>query len=180
MDHARHLPKRPLGLTLVASLVLSAAIFIALLVMNQPLKTASAPQGMISFQLAGTAQQAQAIIASWKPEGVSTARASLWVDFAFIAAYLAMLLQLTRRFSQDRPGVRERIIAKWVRTLFIVAGTSDVIENIALLNNFNPPDNSLSIAASIFSLLKFTGLLLGLAGLIIIRAARRQPLTPAS
>ncbi|MFV8571904.1 hypothetical protein ACNQ6O_11925 [Marinobacter sp. SBS5] len=148
--------------------------------MNQPLKTASAPQGMISFQLAGTAQQAQAILASWQPNNVSLAQASLWVDFLFIAAYLAVLLQLTRRFSLDRPGVREKIIAKWVRLLFIVAGTSDVIENIALLNNFNPPDNSLSVAASMFSLLKFTGLLLGLAGLIIIRAARRQPLTPAS
>lgn len=180
MDQARHLPKRPLGSALVTSLVISAALFIALLVMNQPLKTASAPQGMISFQLAGTAQQAQAILASWRPDSVTMARASLWVDFAFIAAYLAMLLQLTRRFSLDRPGVRERIIARWVRMLFIVAGTSDVIENIALLNNFSPPDDSLSMVASIFSLLKFTGLLLGLAGLIILRAARRQPLTPAS
>lgn len=180
MDQARHPSKHPLGLPLAVSLALSTALFIALLVMNQPLKTASAPQGMLSFQLAGTAQQAQAILASWQPNNVSLAQASLWVDFLFIAAYLAVLLQLTRRFSLDRPGVREKIIAKWVRLLFIVAGTSDVIENIALLNNFNPPDNSLSVAASMFSLLKFTGLLLGLAGLIIIRAARRQPLTPAS
>ncbi|WP_227664275.1 hypothetical protein [Marinobacter litoralis] len=180
MDQTRHHPKRPLGMALAVSLALSAALFLALLVMNQPLKTASAPQGIISFQLAGTAQHAQAILASWQPDNTTWARASLWLDFAFIAAYVTLLLQLTRRFSVDRPGVRERIVAKWVRLLFIVAGTSDVLENLALLNNFNPPDNSLSMAASIFALVKFTGLLLGLAGLIILRAARRQPLTPAS
>ncbi|WP_323752169.1 hypothetical protein [Marinobacter sp.] len=180
MAPARHPLKRPPGLTLVASIALSAALFVALLVMNQPLKTASAPQGMVSFQLAGTAQQAQAILASWAPDSLSLARTSLWLDFLLIAAYMATLLQLTRRFSVDRPGVRERMVTKWVRTLFLVAGASDVVENIALLNNFNPPDNSLSVAASIFSLMKFTGLLLGLAGLIIVRASRRQPLTPAS
>ena len=61
----------------------------------------------------------------------------------------------------------------------MIAGLSDVIENIVLLNNFNPPTDALSLSAALLSLLKYTGLVLGVAGLVVIRAARRHPLTPA-
>ena len=45
-----------------------------------------------------------------------------------------------------------------------------------LLNNFNPPTDLVSLAATVCALIKFTGLTLGLAGLVVIRAARRHPL----
>jgi len=64
-----------------------------------------------------------------------------------------------------------------VRALFVIAGISDVAENIVLLNNFNPPSDSLSLTATILALVKFTGLILGMAGLVVIRASRRRPLT---
>ena len=105
------------------------------------------------------------------------ARLSLWLDFVFIVVYLAALLQLTRHFTRDRPGIRERMVARWVRALFVIAGISDVAENIVLLNNFNPPSDSLSLTATILALVKFTGLILGMAGLVVIRASRRRPLT---
>ncbi|MEC7433796.1 MAG: hypothetical protein VYC10_10805, partial [Pseudomonadota bacterium] len=69
------------------------------------------------------------------------------------------------------------MVARWVRTLFVIAGISDVAENIVLLNNFNPPSDSLSLTATILALVKFTGLILGMAGLVVIRASRRRPLT---
>ena len=68
-------------------------------------------------------------------------------------------------------------VARWVRALFVIAGISDVAENIVLLNNFNPPSDSLSLTATILALVKFTGLILGMAGLVVIRASRRRPLT---
>ena len=52
-------------------------------------------------------------------------------------------------------------------------------ENLVLLNNVNPATDALSLAAAILALLKYTGLILGVAGLVIIRAARRHPLQPA-
>ena len=108
---------------------------------------------------------------------LAMARLSLWLDFVFIVVYLAALLQLTRHFTRDRPGIRERMVARWVRALFVIAGISDVAENIVLLNNFNPPSDSLSLTATILALVKFTGLILGMAGLVVIRASRRRPLT---
>jgi len=162
------------------SIVVAVALFLVLAALNQPLKTASAPQGIISFQLAGTADQAYAILRSWRENGLMWAQLSLWVDFLFIAAYLAALLQLTRHFTRDRPGIRERKVARWVRALFVTAGLSDVAENIVLLNNLSPPTDSMSMTATILALIKFTGLILGVAGLVIIRAARRHPLSHSS
>lgn len=166
------LPKRT-KLTLIAAVVL----FVALLLINQPLKTSAAPQGIVSFQLAGTAEHAADILNSWRAEGIAWAKTSLWLDLLFVPTYLLLLIQLTRRLTQDRPGIRERTSARWVFALFLVAGLSDFAENILLLNNFDPPADILSTSAAIAALAKFTGLILGAAGLIVIRAARRHPLT---
>ncbi|WP_372995334.1 hypothetical protein [Marinobacter sp.] len=162
--------------SLKASLVVTALLLFALLMLNQPLQTASAPQGIVSYQLAGSADQAHAILRSWRSEGVAWARVSLWLDFLFIPAYMLALIHLTRHFTRDRPGVRERMVARWIRALFVTAGFSDAAENILLLNNFNPPTDAISLSATLCALIKFTALTLGIAGLVIIRASRRHPL----
>lgn len=162
--------------SLKASLLTAALLFFVLLMLNQPLQTASAPQGIVSYELAGTADQAHAILRSWRSEGIVWAKISLWLDFLFIPAYLLALTHLTRHFTRDRPGVRERVGARWIRTLFATAGMSDVAENILLLNNFNPPTDEVSLSATLCALIKFTALMLGVAGLVIIRASRRHPL----
>ncbi|MGC8120054.1 hypothetical protein [Marinobacter sp. VGCF2001] len=180
MDSARRpplIPMRPMKLPMKLSLVTALALWLVLAALNQPLHTAAAPQGMVSLQLAGTADQTHAILRSWRDGNLGLARLSLWLDLAFIVVYLATLLQLTRHFTRDRPGVRERMVARWVRVLFVIAGLSDVAENIVLLNNFNPPSDTLSLTATILALLKFTGLILGMAGLVVIRASRRRPLS---
>lgn len=158
------------------TLMVAVLLFVALFLINQPLKTTSAPQGIISFQLAGTAEHAYNILHSWRAEDIVWAKTSLWLDLLYIPTYLLLLIQLTRRLTRDRPGVRERTGARWVFGLFWVAGLSDVTENILLLNNFDPPTDIVSTSAAIVALAKFTGLILGVAGLVVIRAARRHPL----
>lgn len=162
--------------SLKASLVVAALLLLILLMVNQPLQTASAPQGIVSFQLAATSDQAHAILRSWRSEGMSWAKVSLWLDFLFIPAYMLALIHLTRHFTRDRPGVRERMVARWIRALFVTAGFSDAAENILLLNNFNPPTDAVSLSATLCALVKFTALTLGIAGLVIVRASRRHPL----
>jgi hypothetical protein len=176
MDTEKGLPALPKSLKacLVATLVLLAA----LVMINQPLKTGSAHQGIVSYQLAGSAEQALAIVQSWGDEGLQWARLSLWTDFLFIPVYCLTLILLTRHCTLDRPGVRERTTARWILTLFIVAGLADVTENVLLLNNLEAPTDAVSSAAAISALAKFTALTLGIAGLVIIRAARRHPLAP--
>ncbi len=93
MDPAHGVAAYPKSLK--ASLLVAAVLLFALLMVNQPLQTASAPQGIVSYQLAGTADQAHAIFRSWGGEGVAWARVSLWLDFLFIPAYMPAMAQKT-------------------------------------------------------------------------------------
>lgn len=165
-----------LAASLKTCLITTGALLGLLLLINQPLTTSAAPQGIISFQLAGSSDQAFAIIEDWGADGSFWARVSLWVDFLFIPAYVLSMILLTRHLTRDRPGVRERMVARWIRALFVAAGLGDMAENILLLNNFDPPTDLVSLSATICALAKFTGLTLGAGGLVIIRAARRHPL----
>ncbi|MGO2137229.1 hypothetical protein [Marinobacter sp.] len=169
----RALPKR-----LKACLIATVILLAALVMINQALKTGAAHQGIVSYQLAGNAEQALAIVQSWGEEGLQWAKLSLWVDFLFIPIYCLTLILLTRHCTLDRPGIRERTAARWIRTLFISAGLADVTENVLLLNNLDAPTDAISLVAAISALAKFTALTLGIAGLVIIRAARRHPLAP--
>lgn len=162
---------RKLNLSLLATI----ALLLILVLVNQPLRTGSAPQGIVSFQMAATADQSMAIIRSWRDDGIMWASVSLWLDFLFVPAYLATLILLTNHLTRDRPGVRERKVARWVKALFVTAGCGDLAENVLLLNNMDPPTDMVSLSATICALAKFTGLMLGAAGLVIIRAARRHP-----
>ncbi|MDX1597346.1 MAG: hypothetical protein R3295_01670 [Marinobacter sp.] len=171
LSTVRSLPKR-----LKLGMIFSVILLVALLAINQPLQTGSAPQGIISYQLAATADHSMAILRSWRGDVMIWAYTSLWLDFLFIPVYVITLLMVTNLIMRDRPGVRERNVARWVRALFVCAGASDVLENILLLNNLNPPTDTISLSATICALIKYTGLMLGLAGLVIIRAARRHPL----
>lgn len=176
MDTERGRPALPKSLK--ACLIATVILLAALVLINQPLKTAAAHQGIVSYQLAGSAEQALVIVQSWGSEGLYWAKLSLWLDFLFIPVYCLTLILLTRHCTVDRPGVRERTAARWVRTLFIVAAMADVTENVLLLNNLEAPTDAISLAAAISALAKFTALTLGIAGLVIIRAARRHPLAP--
>ncbi|HKK55637.1 hypothetical protein [Marinobacter sp.] len=161
---------------LALGLLASLSLFIALLLINEPLQTSAAPKGIVSFQMAGTLDHASEILKSWDSSAVASARTSLWLDFAFAGAYVLTLLLLTIHLSRDRPGRRARAVSRWVRGLFIAAGAADVAENILLLNNLDSPNEATSLAAALCALAKFTGLILGLAGLVILRAARRHGL----
>ena len=83
------LPKR-LNLSLAAT----AVLLLVLVVVNQPLQTGSAPQGIVSLQMAATADQSMAILRSWRQDGMLWAQISLWLDFLFVPAYLATLIFL--------------------------------------------------------------------------------------
>ncbi|MGM0569763.1 hypothetical protein [Marinobacter sp.] len=156
---------------------ITAVILVAQVGFNQPLQTSAAPQGMLSFQLATTGEGAAAIVASW---GESVwAQASLWSGFLFAALYTILLILLTNHLLVDRPGVRERKTGRWVRGLFVVAGLSHVVEYAVLLANLDAPSDRLSLSATLLALANYTALLVGLAGLVVIRAARRHPLSPS-
>ena len=50
-------------------LFLTILLFAVFRVLDQPLRTPAAPNGIVSFELAGTPAQAEAMLSSWSQEG---------------------------------------------------------------------------------------------------------------
>ncbi|MCG8517464.1 MAG: hypothetical protein MI794_05685 [Pseudomonadales bacterium] len=174
MKHEATLPPLPRSLKL--GLLATLGLFLTLLAINQLLVSPVASKGIVDLELASNAERTLAILASWGEQGMLWAQVSLWLDFLFIAIYVVSLLALTGYLLQDRPGIRERKVGHSVRALFVGAGVCDVAENVLLLNNLSAPSDSVSLAAALCAMIKFTALLLGGAGLLVIRAERRHPL----
>lgn len=154
----------------------TAIVLVLQLGLNQPLQTPVSPQGMLNFQLATTGENAAAIAESWTEAGIAWAKASLWSGFVFAFLYSALLVQFTNHLLVDRPGVRERKTGRWVRGLFVTAGMTHIAEYSLMLVNLDTPTDRVSLSATLLALINYTALLLGIAGLVIIRAARRHPM----
>ncbi len=170
----RSMPR--LSAALIAGLGITLVLAVTLFSINQLLHTAQAPQGIVNLQLAGTAENTRDIVQSWSAQQLRWAKISLLLDFLQVAVYSITLVALTRHCLLDRPGVRERNAGRFVIALFILAASADALENLLLLANLSEPADLSSMTATLAALVKFTGLILGSAGLVIIRAARRHPL----
>jgi len=110
--------------------VLTIAAMLALQGINEPLKTAVAPAGIISFEFAGTLAVAQQMIESWGAVGRIHAGLSLGFDYLFLVLYPFAI------------GLGCVIVARagFLSTLGIllawgpwVAAVLDAIENYALI-----------------------------------------------
>ena len=133
-----------------ALLTLTLSLFAVFRVLDQPLRTHVAPNGIISFEFAGNAQTARAITDSWKqmslllssvagqpnPDILNVpylfAAFGLGLDYLFMPIY-ALALAFGTLFAAGRH-------AGWFRSLGAVAGYGafvaalfDAVENYALL-----------------------------------------------
>jgi hypothetical protein len=83
--------------------------------------------GIVAFELAGTAAEAEAIMGRWGPTGLRAARQSMWLDFGYMTSYgflLALLIDRRRR-GQNHP--------QWLPALAAGAVVADAVEGRALL-----------------------------------------------
>ena len=92
-----------------------------ILVLSFPL---GVPGGIVAFELADTPEEARAIIRDWRDHGATTrAYWNLWVDFAFIVAYVTFTGMMAARVRGGVVGVAAAL----------GAGVLDVVENVTLL-----------------------------------------------
>ena len=70
-----------------ATTLLTLALMAILRVLDRPLQTTQAPQGIVSFELAGSMAKAQEILSSWDASARVYAGLSLGLDYLFMGAY---------------------------------------------------------------------------------------------
>lgn len=83
--------------------------------------------GIISFELAGSGFRAEQIMAQWGRDGERAARASMWLDFGYMATYGALATLLVERTRRRRGHPRA------LTSVVAVAVAGDAVEGISLL-----------------------------------------------
>lgn len=75
----------------VPLVVLTLAVMASLQVLGGPLKTESAPAGIVSFEFAGEISKAQSMVESWGEGGQVHAGLNLGLDYLFIVSYASAI-----------------------------------------------------------------------------------------
>jgi hypothetical protein len=111
---------------------LVAACSVALQATSASLATPAAPFGIVSFELAGSAAAAAAILDSWSPRAREEALFSLGLDYLFLVLYPLFLSLACARLAQARSGGAARAggLLAWA---VLAAAPLDAVENAALV-----------------------------------------------
>jgi hypothetical protein len=115
-------------------IVLTLALTVVLQLVGRPLQTTAAPQGIVSFELAGTLPAAQAMIASWDPTAQLHAAFSLGLDYLYMPLYAAAiaLACVQAAGSSLRAPRLLGVIGIGLAWAIGLAASLDAIENVAL------------------------------------------------
>ncbi len=122
------------GLLWAALLALTIALTTVLQAVDAPLKTSTAPQGIVSYEFAGTTAAAQGILDSWDVDGRVHAGFSLGLDYLYMPAY-ALTIGLACTWAARVLGSRRRWVGSLGRVLAFGLGLAallDATENYAL------------------------------------------------
>jgi hypothetical protein len=136
-------------------------------VLDPPLQTEAAPQGIISFELAGTQAKADEIIASWDATAQLYAAFGLGFDFLFMPVY-ATAIALGILLAAGRHPGRFASVGAWVGWGAFAAALFDAAENVCLWNLLlgNSGANYAGLAA-LYATVKFGLILLGVGYALI-------------
>ncbi len=130
--------------------------------LDLPLRTSAAPNGILSFELAGTIEKADAILQSWDSRAQLFAAFSLGLDYLFLFAY-GLTISLGVLMVAEKHGGRFSEIGKIIGWGVLLASLLDAIENLALwrlLSGWAQPH--CAGTAAISATIKFGLLLLGM------------------
>ena len=151
--------RKPLFFTFFVLTLLLFAIF---RVLDEPLRTPAAPNGIVSFELAWSPGASGEMVRSWSEYARLLAAFGLGMDYLFMPIY-ALALSLGILLASGRhPGGFERLGA-WMGWAALAAPVFDAVENYGLLHSLLSPLFSLwPLIASVCATIKFALLVLGL------------------
>ena len=117
-----------------AFLVWTLILFAVFRPLGAPLTNSAAPSGIVSFELARTPVNAQAMIDSWDARGQLYAAFGLGFDFLFMPVYALALCLGSLLAAGRHPGPFAKLGA-WIGWGAFTAAIFDAVENIGLWNS---------------------------------------------
>jgi hypothetical protein len=145
--------KQGLIASAIASLVLLAAMYPA----EQRMGDAGGP-GIVPFELVGSQDHADEILAEWGDEGQDAARQSLWIDFAYLLAYgvfFTLALAATRDLARERSWRRMASVGRVVVPFGALSAGFDALEDACLLLTLDGAGSAFPVLATVFAACKF-------------------------
>lgn len=147
---------------------MTIAIFGIFNILDQPLRTDSAPNGIVSFELARKMESAQSIVDSWDANARLFAAFGLGFDYLFMPTY-ALALSLGLLIAVGNKINRYAIFAGWMGWGVFVAALFDAMENYMLWrvltgDIISPYPEIAAICATIKFILLILGLVTALSG----------------
>jgi hypothetical protein len=114
---------------------LTVVLMVIFAITGVPMTTEAAPYGVISFELAGSVEQAQKILASWNPDAGQRAAFGLGLDYLFMLVYASTIAFACGMASNvlHREKWPFASLGAWLAWGVFLAALLDVVENIALL-----------------------------------------------
>jgi hypothetical protein len=167
----QRIPPKHRDAVFLSFLALTLVLMTVLWLIDVPLKTTAAPQGIVSYELAGSVTEAQRILDSWSPTARLYAAFSLGLDYLYMPAY-AIAIGLACAWAAELWSRRRRRLALAGVGLawgLMAAALCDAIENVALitmlLSGVREPWPALAgICAAVKFLLIGAGLVIALLG----------------
>ena len=161
--------------------VFTLAAMMSMNIIGNPLLNETAPQGIVSFEFAGTLDAAHRMMESWGEKGLISAGLSLGFDYLFLVVYalcIALGCVLVARAMQNRVKILFPVGALLAWAQFLAA-ILDAIENYALIRVLLGSQADLWPALARFCagpkfLLVSAGLLYIIIGLILIFAVKAK------
>lgn len=119
----------------------TVAVMFVLQIVGRPLQTPAAPQGIVSFEFARTAANAQAMVDSWDAAARIHAGFSLGFDYLFMPLYsttIGLACLWGGRVLRQR-GWRLAALGGWLAWGLWLAALCDAVENVALWRMLEGP-----------------------------------------
>ncbi len=143
---------------LVPAGLITLVLFVALSIINIPLRSEMAPNGILTFELAKELDKSISIIDSWNLNAKINAGISLGIDFLFLIAY-SVFFATACYFTAQKYIYSNSFLYSFGIALAIlqfIAALFDGIENVALIKLLLGTQSSvLSAIAFYFASIKF-------------------------
>lgn len=144
-------------------LLLTLSIFGVFRYLDVPLQTAAAPNGIVSYELAGSLEVSQSILRSWDAEARLFAAFGLGFDYLFMPVYAVALSLGLLLAGYEKLGVYHTLTA-WAGWGVFLAALFDAVENYALWQSLIGDSSPLFPQLAAFcATVKFVLLLVGMA-----------------
>ena len=138
--------------------------------LDQPLRTSEAPDGIVSFELARTLDNSQAMINSWDSNARLFAAFGLGLDYLFMPVY-AMALSLGLLLAGHEKTNWYHTLTIWLGWGAFAAAFFDAVENYALwLTLTGNVGSSFPQVAALCAMIKFIFLMAGILAVLAGRA----------